>query len=250
MHDIRFSQNDIVQHVVSFGLDVHPPVEINNERTRLTMFFEEAREKWPALYEQLTVGERDFRISKSFRKRTAVSGPAIQLDTFVLTPRGPVFVFPLRLPDPVGATELEDDYRNRFAEISKAFWSAVPGHTILRVGLIRDVIFSTGKADCTVLLSGRTDWCKSKLVGGNRLHSYRDEKYNIRLELSPVKIMQGTQLAVGARVEQSAGFGLKVSLDVNNIEICPLQDADIDEVIERADGFWPDEVLEYLSGVE
>ena len=68
MDRLRLSQDDVVHHTASIGLDIHPPIDMKNERTRLTLFFEDAREKWPELYEQLIVGETEFRISKPFRE--------------------------------------------------------------------------------------------------------------------------------------------------------------------------------------
>lgn len=249
MDDIRVSPNDVVHHVTSIGLDVYPPIEMKDERTRLNMFFEDVRERWPDMYEQLTTGESEFKISKPFRAKPGVQGPALPVDTFAVTARGPVFVFPLRLPDPVGQTDLENRFRDIFAEVRKTLWSAVPGHKIMRAGLVRDVIFLTGQTDCTFLVSKQSEWLGAKLVGGQRLIHYRDEKCNIRFEFSPGRIGKVTQLPVGAKVGEAVGFGLKVRLDVNNAEVRELQDVDIDEVIDRAIGFWPDKLLEYLSEV-
>ena len=69
MNGITLSLDDVVQHVVSIGLDVFPQIELRHEQTRLTMFFEDVRERWKDLYEQLTVGDSKFKISKPFRKR-------------------------------------------------------------------------------------------------------------------------------------------------------------------------------------
>lgn len=59
-----------------------------------------------------------------------------------------------------------------------------------------------------------------------------------------------TQLPVGKKVEEPVGFGIKVTLDINNTELRELGDADIEEILERAVGFWPDELLKYLSRVK
>ena len=158
-------------------------------------------------------------------------------------------MFPLLLHDPVGSTALEDRFVEIFAQVSNVLWSGLPGHKILRVGLVRDVIFSTGKSDYTLLVTPRLDWLGSKLTGGHRLVHYRDDECNIRLQFSPGRIGKTTELPVGAKVEQPVGFGLKVRLDVNNAEVRPMQDADIKTVIDRALGFWPTELLEYIEKV-
>ncbi len=250
MNDFHLSLDDVMLHAVSIGLDVHPTIEMRDERTRLNMFFEDVRERWPDMYEQLTTGESEFKISKAFRAKPGVQGLALPVDTFVLTKRGPVFVFALRLPDPVGSTNLEGQYRDIFTEVCKTLWSRLPGHKVLRVGLIREVLFLTGETDCTFLVSGQSDWRSARLMGGQRLFQYQDDKCNIRLEFSPGKLGKVTQLPVGKKVEEPVGFGLKVKLDVNNTELRELGDADIEEVLERAVCFWPDELLEYLSRVK
>jgi len=250
MDETALSLNDVMSHVATIGLDVFPPIEMKDERTRLNMFFEDARERWPDLYERLTTGELEFRVSRPFRKDPQVQGPTIPVDTFVLTPRGPVFVFPLRLPDPIGITGLESRFREVFTDVCKSLWARLPGHKIVRVGLLRDVIFSTGMTDCAFLMSKRSSWLEAKLVGGHRLIHYRDAKCNIQLKFSPVTIGKVTQLPVGAKFEQSVGSGLQVTLDVNNTQVRELQETDIDDILDRAGRFWPDELLEYLRGVD
>lgn len=243
------SVSDLQSHIVTFGLDVHPPIELSNERIRLSLFFEEARTKWSDSYEEVTAGETKYSISKLFRKDQQTQGPAVPIETFVLTPRGPVFRFPLRLPDPVGDTGLHKEYRSRFDAVREMLWSVVPGHTILRVGLIRDLVFASGETDFACLMSKRAEWCGARLVGGSRVFHYQDDLCNIQFAVKPVRISKTTQLPVGARIEEPAGLGLQARLDVNNAKIGPMQDADIDQVIDRAVGFWPDGVLEYLQGI-
>lgn len=247
---LSLSEQDIVHHVVTFGIDVYPPVEVGTERTRLNMFYESARERWPHLYETLTVGDTEFRISRHFRKDPQIVGPAVLFDTFVLTKRGPVFVFPLTLPPPAGATTLEDRYVELFDEVREAFLSAVPGRSLLRVGLIRELVFATGEAPGTHLLTKQESWAGGELYGGERSVRYRDQQCNIRLQLTPIEIRKSTQLPVGTKVEQREGYGLRVQLDVNNVEIRPLADADIKTIVDRALGLWPEHLLQYITAEE
>jgi hypothetical protein len=39
-------------------------------------------------------------------------------------------------------------------------------------------------------------------------------------------------------------------LDINNTEVKPLQETDIEDVVTRADGFWPQKVVQYLAAEE
>ena len=149
MAGLSLSTSDIVHHVVTFGIDVYPPIEVSKERTRLNMFYEAACEQWPEIYEKLTVGDTEFRMSKNFRRDPRIAGSSVLFDTFVLTNRGPVFVFPLVLPPPAEATGLDDKYVDWFNDVRKVLLDNVPGRNLLRVGLVRELIFTTGDQQAT-----------------------------------------------------------------------------------------------------
>ena len=247
MEPSALSVSDLCLHVVKFGIDIYPPVEIPNERTRLNMFYEEARARWPKLFDRLIASDTEFKISKGFRKNPEVEGPTSTVDTFVLVNRGPVFVLPLMLPEPVGETGLEENYREEFGLVRELFFSALPDRKILRLGLIRELVFATSGAPCLSLLKAAQSFAGADLTGGNALFQYRDAKCNVRIRLAPAEIMKATVLPVGQRVEQREGYGVQVQLDVNNCDIRPLEAADIDEMLDRATGLWPDRLLEYLN---
>ncbi|MFQ5805674.1 MAG: hypothetical protein ACE5I3_04405 [Phycisphaerae bacterium] len=228
-------------------MDIFPPVEIRNERTRLNMFYEEVCSRWEELFEKLVASDTEFKISKAFRERPGVRGPSIPVDTFTLTPRGPVFVFPVLLPKPVGKTGLEGTYIDKFNEVRELFFSALTNLKIMRVGMVRDLVFGTSETPCQHMLANQSSFSGADLLGGKCQLSFRDAKCNIRLEFGPVEVTKTTQLPVGTRVNQHAGYGLLVKLDVNNSEIRPLDDADIQGILERAASLWPDELLDYLN---
>ena len=117
----------------------------------------------------------------------------------------------------------------------------------MRVGLVRDVIFATSKQRCDFLLGAAPEFAAAKLQGGISRFDYRDELCNVRLQLVPVQAMSVTQLPAGATVSEHGGYGLHVQLDVNNAEIHPLNEEDINNVIERAASLWPKSLLEYIN---
>lgn len=247
MDRVELAISDLCVHVAKIGLDVYPPVEIANERTRLNMFYEEARHRWPDLFDRLLSSDTDFRISRGFRQDPNVHGPLTTVDTFVLVPRGPVFIFPLLLPDPVGSTNLEEDYFRIFEEVRDLFLSALPGREILRLGLVRELLFKTETTNFRNVLGDTSTFSGAELIDGSLLLRYRDSKCNIRIQINPVEISTTTQLPIGRRVERHEGYGLQVHFDVNNHEIRPLGSSDIAEILERANGFWPDELLKYIN---
>ena len=239
---------DLCQHSVTFGMDIYPPIEIPQERTRLNMFYEEARRRWDSLFDRLVTSDTEFRISKKFQKSPEVAGPSYSIDTFVLTNRGPVFVFPLLLDEPVGDTGLEATFLDRFKEIRELFFQAIPNRKFMRVGLIRDLIFNTGSVPCQELIAEQTSFARAELVGGKAIYKYRDAKYNHNILVEPVRGVKRTQLAVGSTVDEPTGYGVHVQLDVNNTDMGrTLDESDIQEVIERATSLWPDKLIEYIQ---
>lgn len=248
MPNLTIALDDLDQHVVSFGIDVYPPIEIPVERTHLNMFYEEARETWTELFEGLTASDSEYRISKLFRQdRAKPRDPALPVHTFELSQRGPIVRFPLVLPKPIGQTNFEHTFREQFDGIRKLFFKHLPGRKLMRVGLVRDVIFATGQQRCDPLLGAEPEFAAAILQGGICRFDYRDDLCNVRLQLAPVQAMSVTQLPVGATVSQHGGYGLHVQLDVNNAEIRPLNEEDINNVIARAASLWPKSLLDYIN---
>ena len=246
MQPLNLSLDDVNLHVVKFGIDIYPPIEIAAERTRLNMFYEEASRQWPHLYDELLSSNTQFEISKRFGSPGAPGSAKGQ--TLVLTPRGPVFIFPVALPPPIGKTGLDETPREQFAEVRELFFRSLPGRKCLRVGLVRDLIFATGQESCNTVITAKDEFSGARLVGGESTLSYRDAKCNVRVKLEPGEIAKTTQLALGKQITEPAGRGLHVELDVNNVDVRPLEDADIEEVLTRAASLWPDALLEYLRG--
>ena len=241
------SVTDLLHHVVKFGIDVYPPIEIESERTRLNMFYEEARNRWGDLFEKLVASDTEFKISKEFSQRPG-KPPSIPVETLVLTPRGPVFVLPVLLPPPVGATGFEKKVLELFHGVRGLFFAALAQkRELLRVGMLRELVFDTGQTQCQRLVTAQDSFCGAQLVGGKRVMVFRDDKCNLRVELEPLEITKTIQLPVGANVQQHAGYGVRVVLDVNNVEFRPLRDTDINDVLERASNIWPDELLGYIN---
>lgn len=247
METLSLSENDLCHHVVTLGMDIYPPVDIPTSRTHLNMFYEEARECHGRLFDRLEVSDTEFQISKQFRRHPNVEGPSFKVATFVLNPRGPVFVFPLRLPEPVGETGLESTFRDDFDQLRELFFRALTQRVVMRVGLVRELIFETGQANCQQLITDVRSFANAPLVGGKATLKYRDDKHNHNIVVESVSIARTTQLPVGARVSEDAGYGVRVVIDVNNSNIQqPLEKADIDGVLDRATSLWPNILLEYL----
>lgn len=249
MSELELTLSDLDQHVVTFGMDVYPPIHIPAERTRLNMFFEAAHDRWKDSFERLEASDTVFRIWKDFRAQETTGGPSTSIPTFTLSDRGPVITLPLLLPAPIGRTKLEDtDAVRLFNDIRVEFFAKLPTtQAILRVGMVREVVFATGDTPTNCTLGTASELNTAKLVGGTVLAEYRDDKCNVQVSLRPVRAIRATPLAVGATMREPGGFGLWVKLDVNNINLAPMKDDDINEVLDRACSFWPDRLLEYVQ---
>ncbi len=244
---ISLSLSDVLTHVVKFGIDIYPPISYKEEQTRLNIFYDEMRSIQPRMFDKLVSSAQEFKVFADFRapddeaKRVTVS-------TFDLTSRGPVFVYPLKCPPPIGDTAITGEYLELFSEARSKFFLAIPGRQCLRLGLIREIIFGTGGEAVTVFFAGQTELAGATLTGGKSVRVYKDSQYNHRIVIDSVEIGRGTRLAVGTTVAEATEHGLRITLDVNTEAIRPLEEADIQGVIERANSLWPEELLSYLNG--
>ena len=240
---ITLGQLDV--HVVKFGIDIYPPIVIQEELTHLNIFYEEVRHKYPDLYSEIHSSNTEFTISAQFEKG---SHGARATPTFVSTQRGPVFIFPFLLPSPTGDTGLKENYLDIFHDCRKLLLTCLGGaRQFLRVGLVRELIFNTGSDRCHELLTTSDNFAAASLKGVHTLISYEDSLCNVRTTMDTIEITSGIQHPVGHR-ETRKENGLKVEFDVNNREIRPLDDDMIDRIIERANSLWPDELLNNING--
>ena len=248
MEKLTLSKSDLDLHVVTFGVDTYPLVEVPEQQVRLNMFFEEAHNRWPTYFQRLTTGENDFKVSGVFRRQGVEGGPKTNFDTFVMTKRGPVFSLPVQLPEPFGVTGVSENPIEEFQGVRSLFANAVPEVKFMRVGLIRRLVLGTGNEPMTALLTDKATFANAQLSGGGAKFRYRDGFCNINVQLEIVELMKETRLPIGATVTDSAGYGLQVTLDVNNTDIRQLTDPEIETILTRATGLWPDELLSFMNG--
>ena len=245
------STNDLIGHFIKLGMDIYPPIAIPMERTKLSVFGDEACSRWPSLFDKVEAGSTEFSMSKAFSAETDPRVTAT-VRTFALTDRGPVFIAPILLLPPGGQVGSEEEFMDRFPEVRSAFLRSVGGRDCLRIGLIRELVFTTGQTSCTDLLTSQTSFAEASLIGGKNLLLYRDDLCNVRITLEPVQLGATTRLAIGQEVREERGNGLKVQLDVNNHGLDglrALEDADMQQVFDRATSLWPDELLEYINAL-
>ncbi len=245
--DLRVTLDDLQHHVIKYGLNVFPQPDVRNERTRAHDLFQSLQEKWPRLYQELsfTPELNQFNILANFRfDRGQVKAP-----TLVFTQQGPVFAFPIRLPDPMGDFHhdhnLEEVFLGSLALLQKSF----PGTQVLRVGLVRELMFEIGQTDPIPFLSERFgSFPNAESKGGTVKLTFRDGRCNINVAVETA-IVQRQHRMHGARqpVSDEQCFGFKVTLDVNNVELRSQSPEDIEWTLKRADGLFPKALLQFMN---
>jgi hypothetical protein len=243
---LRLTLEDIYQYFVRVGLDVFPPLELASEQFRAQTLYRNLNETWPVLFSKLSLSASEFTVTGRFR--AGATEAEAEVATFTYTPRGPVVTFPCKL---AGADTLDYDDARCITEaraILDVVGRAFPLRETLRIGLIRDVVFSTGetKAD-NVLLPVANELDGARFVGGQTLLVYRDSFCNVRLTMAPLEIQRVQRAPTGVSRAEHAGFGLRLEFDVNNAELRPVSAADIEQVLQRALALWPETALDYLN---
>ena len=102
---IFLSLSDVLTHVVKFGIDIYPPISHREEQTRLNIFYDEMRSIQPQLFQKVHASAQEFKVFADFRAPND-EAKRVTVSTFELTARGPVFVYPLKCPPPIGDTAI------------------------------------------------------------------------------------------------------------------------------------------------
>jgi hypothetical protein len=241
-----FSLDDLSEQIDNYGVDIFPPIEISKETVRAQTFFFEMRESWPYLFQRVTVGGTQFNMEATFQ---GPDGQEASLPTFNFTPRGPVFTLPRRLSALGGDVDMRGvNPSEMFEQVFQAFLRTFPGRQALRVGLVRNLVFATGQADCSQWL-GRAilEFGGAHLIGAQCVLGYAEDDYNIQIQLSPVQLATFTLATGAARLAPQNQFGLSVNLDVNNRAMRPLTIEDARAVLTKANELWPGRLIQLLN---
>lgn len=245
--DLIISLDDLQQHIVKYGFDIYPPIDVRNEVTRTHDLFQALQERWPKIYQELSFRPQsgEFKVGASFEFHEQT----IKFATLVLTQRGPVFGFPIRLPDPLGGHEHEEQLDELVLASLGLIRKTFPRFDVLRVGLVRETMFGTGQSDSAPYLTNRFGVFPGTVAqGGKALLTFHDDTCNVRVTIDTVQIQRKSQMKAGGRVlSEESSYGLKVDLDVNNKEMRPQETSEIEMVIQRAHSLWPKEMLDFIN---
>lgn len=243
---LQISESDLFHHVIKFGVDVYPPVDISESRVKLNLFYEETHSRWPELFASLSTSDTRFEISGTYSAKSG-KGVKAQAPTFVLTPRGPVMFFPLLLPPPIGDTGVANIFIERFREVSDMFCALLGNLQRMKVGLVRELVFQTGKQSPLPMITPVKYLAGASLAAASNRFTFHDDMCAVILKMDHVEVHKSQPGPAGQQMVVNMGHGLQVELDVNNRVLKPLTDGEVTLILERASGLWPKALVQFLN---
>ena len=94
MANFIFNESDISQHIVKYGVDIRPSILLEQELEKLQTYCNWLIREYPEAFDALMSGPKKIIAQKTF---FAGNNKRIELPTFAMTRRGPVYTFPVRL---------------------------------------------------------------------------------------------------------------------------------------------------------
>jgi hypothetical protein len=229
MDKYEFSNAKIAHWVERIGVDIRPPIESDLDEVHIQNFAKWARKKYPQLFDRVVVGNQRFEMLKTLEYP---GKPAVDLTTFTMTPRGPVFMVPKR----ISTVDLEPDLppiNEVFGDCMRQFQKDFPGKRLLRVGKIDEYIFDCGQLQSVELLARRFSRISVPPDGELLIRVNRpDNDYNRILTLE--QVVAKSQSQPNAPLE-TVGFGVKVTVDVNNRNLRELTEPEWMTVLNESD---------------
>ena len=241
-----FDKEHISQHVVKYGVDIRPTIVLKQDKTKLQEYCNQLIEQFPQVFETLLVGPKQLRVQKNF---LLPNTKRVEMPTFVLTNRGPVFTFPKRIyideAQDLDVPEKDKIFRKALDELRSKF----VGRRIMRGGVIHEFVFDTGEINSVEIIASnlKNDIWKERIRNLSiRLETPKEGK-NINLEIRPTQLRRVGRGGGNAR-SQNIGFGIIVNVDINNQEVKDdLTKAEVRDIVTFANDYVPEELIKFLN---
>ncbi len=244
-----FDKEKMSQHVVKYGVDTRPPILPEQERTKLQDYGNWLVEEFPEVFETLLVGPRDVRVQRTFLLPNA---KRIELPTFVLTNRGPVFTFPERLfidqPHELAIPEKDKIFRRVLDELRSRF----PDRAVPRVGVVHEIVFDTGFINSLDIVASnlKNEVWRERAKNVRILLEAPTEDKNVNIEIRPT-YLQRSGTPGGTAASDDMKFGVIVNADINNRQMAgDLTKAEISDILAFASDYVPEELIKFLNNEE
>lgn len=242
----EFDTDKISQHMVKYGVHLQPTIMLKENKTKLLDYCNWLIEQSPEVFETLLSGPNQLRVQKNF----AVSGNRrIDMPTFMLTNRGPLFTFPQRIyidqPHDVDIPRKDKIFRKALDELMARF----SDRSIQRVGVIHELVFDTEEINSLEIIASNLKsevWREKVRNMSIRLETPTEDK-NIHVEIRPTHVTRA-----GRPDPNTAGqnmlFGIIVNVDINNRQIKPnLTKPEINDILAFADDYVPEQLIRFLN---
>jgi hypothetical protein len=242
----QFNTDNISQHIVKYGVDIRPVLAPETDRAKLQDYGNWLVEQFPEVFETLLSGPRQLQVQRTF---ILPDTKRIELPTFVLTPRGPVFTFPERLyidrPHEISLDDRDRTFRKVFEELRARF----ADRTIPRVGIIHEFVFDTGYVNSLDIVASslKHDLWRQRAKNLRLQMEVPTEGKNVNIEIRPTYLQRS-----GPHVEPVAAenvqFGIIVNVDINNQQVAgDLTKAEINDILVFAGDFIPEGLIGFLN---
>jgi hypothetical protein len=242
----QFGTENVSQHIVKYGVDIRPALAPEKDRTKLQDYGNWLVEQFPEVFETLLSGPRQLQVHRTFILPDA---KRVELPTFVLSPRGPVFTFPERLyidrPHEISIADKDKIFRRVFDELRTRFGE----RTVPRVGIIHEFVFDTGYVNSLDIVASslKHDLWRQRAKNLRIFLEAPTEGKNVNVEIRPT-YLQRSGVRDQAVPADNVQFGIIVNVDINNQQITgDMTKAEINDVLVFAGDFVPDGLIGFLN---
>lgn len=241
----EFSKENISQHVIKYGVDIRPAISVRDDKTRLQNYCNRLIEQFPQAFETIVSGPNQLRVQKAF---VLNNDKRMELPTFILTARGPVFTFPLRMfineVQDIDIPEKDKILRKALDELRNIFTDK----KIPRMGVINELVFDTGEINSVEILTSslKNDIWRERVKNLTITLQAPTQDKNINLQIKPTHAKKSGKGVV--EYAEDIRFGLIVNVDINNLQVRDdLTKPEINDILAFANDYVPDELIKFLN---
>lgn len=242
----QFSTDNISQHIVKYGVDIRPVISPEKDKAKLQDYGNWLIKEFPEVFETLLSGPKQLRVQRTF---ILPNTKRVELPTFVLTNRGPVFTFPERLfidrAHELSIPEKDRVFRKAYEELRNRFGD----RTVPRVGVVHEFVFDTGYVNSLDVISSslKHELWRQKAVNMRIIMEAPTDGKNVNIEIRPTYLQKAGNRTVPPAPED-VKFGIIVNVDINNRKMeADLTKAQVNDILVFASDYIPDELLRFLN---